>query len=443
MNEALVLPELGDNEDSGVIVRVAVAPGDRVADGETVIEVETDKVVLDIPALTDAVIESVLVAEGDRVSVGTPLATYVTDGGAVADASNTDNADAEHARPHPAPQTDGAGDARQVTTTESPIAVPPPTEQASELKTLLQVTTVEPAAPVSAKANVNTIPAGPSARRMAREIGVDIARVAGSGEKGRISVDDVKAFARQKLSRPLGETTQVTPLPDLAAFGATRTAPLSGIEQATADNMQRAWREIPHAWLTASIDITLLEQHRQRHKAAVAEVGGGLSITVFIVKALAMLLREHPRFNASFDAVNAQLVYRDYIDIAVAADTPRGLVVPVLRAVDQMNLQQIALEMASLITRARDGKLTPKDMQGAGITLSNLGGFGVSGLHPIINWPQAAIVGVGSAEAGDGDLRLPVILGFDHRVINGADGGRFLQSLRSLLEDPFLFTLKG
>jgi pyruvate dehydrogenase E2 component (dihydrolipoamide acetyltransferase) len=278
---------------------------------------------------------------------------------------------------------------------------------------------------------------------MAREIGLDIANVPGSGVKGRISVDDVKAFARQKLNRSMDASMSGSALPDLSAFGAIRAEPLTGIEQATAANMQRAWREMPHAWLTASIDITLLEEHRQKHKALVAQAGGSLSITVFIVKALALLLQQQPRFNASFDAVNSQLVYRDFIDVGVAVDTPRGLIVPVLRAVDEMNLEQLAVALSTLVARARDGKLTPKDMQGGGITLSNLGGFGVSGLYPIINWPQPAIVGVGSAVSVDNRLSLPVTLGFDHRVINGADGGRFLQAMRALLEDPFLFSLRG
>ena len=281
-------------------------------------------------------------------------------------------------------------------------------------------------------------PAGPAARRMARKLGIDIRSVPGSGGRGRIGRQDVIAFAKQQLQ---GGTTAgsskpaASDLPDLSLHGAVESSPLSNIQRTTARNMTRAWQEIPHAWMQEDIDVTELERQRQRP----------LTITPFIVKAMAMALETYPLFNASIDLVNDRLLYRRYIDIGVAVDTPRGLVVPVIRGIDTLSPKAIAASISELSSRARDNTLQPSDFQGAGITLSNLGSMGLSSIYPIINWPQSSIVGVAAARwhqrrNEDGQWRerllMPLTLAFDHRIINGVDGARFVADVKMRLEDP-------
>jgi pyruvate dehydrogenase E2 component (dihydrolipoamide acetyltransferase) len=307
------------------------------------------------------------------------------------------------------------------------------------------------------------IPAGPSVRRLARELGVELEQIKGSGSQGRISKEDVKEFARQHLQQPqpAATVTAIAPapqrpadstavLPDFSEFGPGHREALSGIQQATRNNMNRAWREIPHAWLQHQADISELERQRQRYKTMAKADGVALSLTPFMVKALALAMKEFPLFNASLDDAGNAIVYRDYIDIGVAVDTPRGLLVASVRQADNKTIYQLARDIDTLAGRARDGKLTVKDMQGAGITLSNLGNMGVSSIYPIINWPQVAIVGVAAGQwqqcrRDNGEwheqLMLPLTLAFDHRIINGADAGRFLGFIKTLLENPFRICL--
>jgi len=316
----------------------------------------------------------------------------------------------------------------------------------------------------------STIAAAPSARRLAREIGVDISQVAGSGVKGRITKSDIKAFAKhQRLLDPSGHNiganvttnvatnvaTNVTSnvamkaFPDLEIFGPIQRETLSRVAQTTAINMNHAWAQVPHAWLQEKIDITALEASRQKHKAQVKAEGGALTLTAIMVKAVARAMQYYPRFNAALDNTRNELIYRDYCHVGVAVDTPAGLVVPKVENADEKSLTDIALNLSDISTKARERKLSAKDLSGAGFTISNLGGIGVSGIFPIVNWPQVAILGVAASEIEpcfvEGEflprLMLPLTLGFDHRVINGADGAHFLQYIKSLLEDPFRLLL--
>ena len=427
----LHLPSLGEGVASAAVARILVKTGERVAAGQPLLEVETDKVTVEVPAEVAGIVEAIHFAVGDEIPAGGIYAT-LRDAEGEAAAPPADEKSEEKTEPAP-----------PVAETPPPPAIAP-TEAPSP---------AAPEIPPFPRAQGQIVPAGPVSRRMARELGVEIADVQGSGYRGRINAADVQAHVRRLLSeRPAsaGSLPSHPPLPDLTAFGPVQRRPLSRIGQATAANMQRSWSEIPHAWLQEEADISELEAARQRHKARVAEAGGTLTLTALLVKALAGALAAFPLFNSVLDEEKNEVIERGYSHIGVAMDTERGLLVPVLRDVGQKSLLQIAQELAGLTGKARQNRLAADDLQGAGFTLSNLGGMGLTGITPLVNWPQVAILGVaGGREMPryvNGKLRprllLPMTLGFDHRLINGADGARFLAHLRQTLEDPFLLALQ-
>jgi pyruvate dehydrogenase E2 component (dihydrolipoamide acetyltransferase) len=289
-------------------------------------------------------------------------------------------------------------------------------------------------------------PAGPASRRLARELGVALETVKGSGRRGRILKQDVKDFAKQLIHKATLQQSvpNMSPdLPDLSSYGEVIRRDMNKIESVTCTNMQRAWDQIPHAWLQKNIDVTELEAGRKYNKSKVAS----LTMTAIIVKAIAHGLKKFPSFNSAIDNQQQQFILRNYIHIGVAVDTPKGLVIAVIRDVDQLNIARISEELNRLAEKARAGKLTPLEMKGAGITLSNLGGMGVDGLQPIVNWPEVAIVGVAACSRQpvyfDDEIRprmiMPLTLGFDHRAINGADAARFLSYMEEMLNNPVYF----
>lgn len=426
MTHILHLPSLGEGVTKASIAGILVSVGDRVAAGQSLIEVETDKVTVEVPADVAGIIETIHVAVGDDIQSGAALVTLAVD-------------------PDSAPAIEAPA-APEVPVSEVPAPPAPETSTPPQPAPAAEI-------PPFPRSPEKIIPASPVSRRMARELGIDIGDVQGSGYRGRISAADVKAHARRLISeRPaVGEAAPtLPPLPHIAAFGPVQRQPLSRMGQVTAANMQRSWSQIPHAWLQEEADITELEAARQRHKARVAEAGGSLTLTAILVKALASALAEFPLFNGVLDTEKNEVILREYIHIGVAMDTERGLLVPVLRDVAGKSLLQIAQELAELTGKARQNRLGPDDLQGAGFTLSNLGGMGLTGITPIVNWPQVAILGVaGGRELPryvNGELQprriLPLTLGFDHRLINGADGARFLAHLRETLADPFLLALR-
>jgi len=424
----LHLPSLGEGVTKASIAGILVSVGDRVAVGQPLIEVETDKVTVEVPADAAGIVETLSVAVGDEIQAGDVFATLTED----SESATTQT---------PLPPTEAPAKAPVETTSPPAPQTPPPMPATS------------PEIPPFPHPAGESVPAGPVSRRMARELGIDIGDVQGSGFRGRISVQDVKAHARRLLTeRPTGNDSAPAhpPLPDISVFGPVQRQPLSRIGQVTSANMQRNWSEIPHAWLQEEVDITEMEAARQRHKGRVAEAGGSLTLTAILVKALASALAEFSIFNAALDIEKNEVVLREYIHIGVAMDTERGLLVPVLRDVAGKSLLQIAQELAELTGKARQNRLGMDELQGAGFTLSNLGGLGLTGITPIVNWPQVAILGVAGGKElpryVNGKVRprllLPLTLGFDHRLINGADGARFLGYLRETLADPFLLALR-
>ncbi|MCG3177954.1 MAG: Dihydrolipoyllysine-residue acetyltransferase component of pyruvate dehydrogenase complex [Phycisphaerae bacterium] len=425
------LPELGENVDSADVVRVLIAPGDSVDKEQPVVEVESDKAALEVPSSVAGVVSEVLVKEGDKVKPGQVLFTV----------------DANGAGKKPAPKKAKA-DKPEAKAPKKQEESKPAKSKADESKTT--ATGSAPAAPAPAGAE-GPVFASPSVRQFAREIGVEIAQVTGSGPGGRISVDDVKKFAREAkgagpaTASPAAEgAPAAVKLPDFTRWGPVRREKMSNVRRTTVRHMALSWSQVPHVTLNNRADITAIEEMRQRLKGKAEAAGGKLTVTAILLKVLAAGLKAHPKLNASLDVAAGEVVFKDYVHIGVAADTDRGLVVPVVRDVDAKSIVQLAVELTELAEKARAGRLSPDQMAGGTFTLTNLGGVGVEHFTPIVNFPEVAILAVGTARrrlvesAGQFSPRLilPLSLSIDHRLVDGADGARFLQWVVDALQTP-------
>ena len=407
--------------ESGIVVSVLVQVGDRVEEDQPLIEVETDKVTAEVPSEVAGTVGEILVKAGDEISEGAVFIRIEVDGGT----------DAVKEEPPAPEQDDHPGPIPTVTAEPAPA---PPTTRVSN--------------PSSTPAKFR---ASPLAKKIAREIGVDLADLATDFAGKRISVNDVKAYARRLNQARTGGAAlaPLTELPDFEQWGPVEQVPLTGIGLATSKNMTLSWSQIPHAWLQEKADITDLEQKRRDHKTALRDQGISLTITAILVKVVAQALEEFPLFNSSLDLRNKALVHKKYIHIGVATDTERGLLVPVIRDADQLSISGIAAQLGTLSAKAREKKISADELAGATFTISNLGGIGTTGIFPIVNFPQVAILGIAASRqeaVWNGSeftprLMMPMTIGFDHRVINGADAARFLVRLKQLLEDWFLWSL--
>ena len=408
------LPSLGDGV-TGKVLEVLVKPGDQVKKDQNVFVVGTDKVDAEIPADVDGTVEEVLINKGDDVTGGTLALRIKTTGAAPAAAPAVAAATPKAADPAPPVQTAAASTA-------------------------------------TATANPSNLRISPLARKRAKELGVNLSDVHPAEGAGRISYKDVVDFVKHKIdtgggtAAPAGGGLPHKKLPDFAKFGAIDRQPQSRIGILTAENMHYAFNTIPHAWISEKADITQLEKLRQQYKDQVKAAGGNLTTTAIITKAVSGLLHKMPQFNASYDAEKQEIIFKKYVNVGIAVDTPRGLLVPVIRNTDQKGLQQISIDLTELSTRTRDGKNKPDDLDGGTFTISNIGGIGGTGMISIVNWPQVAILSITAATmepfwngtAFEPRLMMPMTIGWDHRVINGADAARFLVELKRILEEPFL-----
>lgn len=414
----VLVPDIGNFKDVSVI-EVAVKVGDVVKAEQALITVETDKAAMDVPAPFDGVVKEMKVKVGDKVSEGSLIVLL--------------EAAANAAQPAPAP---AAAPARQA-------AVPVAPEPTSRPTPVAPPAVAAPAASPSSGAH-----ASPAIRRFARELGVDLAQVQGSGEKGRITKDDVQNFVKRTLAQPRGAANgglQVLAMPELdfAQFGAIETRPLARIRKISGANLHRNWVTIPHVTQFDEADITDMEAFRKQLSEEHAKQGIKVTPLAFLLKAAVAALREYPEFNASLDVSGENLVVKQYIHIGVAVDTPDGLMVPVLRDVDQKGIIQLAKELGEIGAKAREKKLAGADMQGGSFTISSLGGIGGTAFTPIINAPEVAILGVSRSSMKpvwkNGEfvprLMLPLSLSYDHRVIDGASAVRFTTYLAQVLSD--------
>ncbi|MCG6962710.1 MAG: 2-oxo acid dehydrogenase subunit E2 [Acidobacteria bacterium] len=434
------LPALGENIDSADVVNVLVAPGETVAKDQPLLEVETGKASVEIPSPASGVVKDVLAKTGDTVAVGGTILTL----------EGADNTAAASAPPA-TDSTDEPAAAGNNADRILPAAQPQPTSSAAA-KPLLAAE-AQPRlseVPEPGPSGRRLVPAAPTVRRFARQVGVEITEVRGSGPGGRISIDDVKAHAKRLLSAPAGSREPARELPDFTRWGDVELQPMSSIRKLTAQAMAYSWANVPQVTHHDLADITRLEELRQRYGPRVEAAGGKLTMTAILVKVVASALAVFPKFNASVDVAAQRIIRKLYINVGVAVDTDRGLLVPVIKNAGTKSIATIAAELVELATRARERKLSADELQGATFSVSNLGGIGGTGFDPIVNWPEAAVLGVSRAqmqpvwnsESFQPRLLLPLCVTYDHRLIDGADAARFLHWVCEALEEPILLSLE-
>lgn len=431
------IPTLGENIASATVAKVLVKNGDKVNADQIVLEIETDKATVEVPTEVGGTVKNVKIKEGETATVGQVVFTIET--------------------------SEVVAEKPQVVKTQ-PIVQPSTPQQKVESKPQtgpsdIDLTHHMPKAVIVPKdISKVVVPAAPSVRGFAREIGVDIHQVRGTGPHGRISFDDVKAYAKKLnqqiqsgalVSGSLGITKET--LPDFSKWGEVDHQPMSNIRKKTAEHLSYAWATIPHVTQFDKADITELENLRKQFGKKVEEAGGKLTITAVLLKVVASALKVFPQFASSVDMEKNEVIYKKFCNIGVAVDTDRGLLVPVIRDVDKKNIIQISIELAETSKKARDKKLSLEEMQGGCFTISNLGGIGGTYFTPIVNSPEVAILGVSKSSYEpvyiNGEfkprLMMPLSLSYDHRIIDGADGIRFLRWVVIALENPFLLSLEG
>jgi pyruvate dehydrogenase E2 component (dihydrolipoamide acetyltransferase) len=413
------LPSLGDGV-TGKITEILVKAGDTLQKDQIIMVVGTDKVDAEMPIDQAGVVEAVLVNKGDEVTEGTVVLKMTTSGAVPTTSQST---------PSPAP----------VATQAAPAAASPAPSPAP-------LTTAAPSEKGSHRVS-------PLARKRAKELGVNLNEVNPAPGASRVSYKDVIAFVKTKLEKgssatvSSGNSLAAKTLPNFEKFGSIERKAMSRIGVLTAEYMQYAFNTIPHAWISEKADITRLEELRQQFKEQVKKSGGNLTTTAIVTKAVCHVLKQMPQFNSSLDTATNEVIYKQFYNIGIAVDTPRGLLVPVIRNADQKSLTEISVDLTEISTRTRDGKNKPDDLDGGTFTISNIGGIGGTNMLSIVNWPQVAILSMTAAtkeavwnEAKgqfEPRLMMPMTIGWDHRVINGADAARFLVQLKQLLEEPF------
>ena len=398
------LPDLGEGVEAGDVVGVLVAEGDTVELDQGVVELETDKALVEVPSSVAGTVTKIHISAGDRVPVGSLLISVEEDEKSVPTA--------------PEPEAEA----------------PAPT----------------PSRPPAPTFNGDPIPAAPSTRRLARELGVDLTQVAGSGPGGRISQDDIKAAVRNRQTGGFAPTAPVE-LPDFSRWGNIERQPLSKVRQIIAKNMSQAWQQVAHVTQFDRADVTDLEAFRQRNKERTEASGAKLTPTVLALKAIITALKTFPQFNASLDAGANEIILKHYYNLGIAVDTERGLLVPVIKDVDRKDILKLALELGDISNRARTNKIGLDELQGGTFTITNLGSLGVGEFTPIVNHPEVAIMGLGRAREEatvregriEPRLIMPLALSYDHRVIDGADGARFMRKIVDALENPELMLMGG
>jgi pyruvate dehydrogenase E2 component (dihydrolipoamide acetyltransferase) len=490
------IPELGENVTGGDVVRVLVKAGDTIEKDQPVLELETDKATIEVPSSVSGTIQDVKVKQGDKIKVGQVVLTVGDAAGAAGKAADkpAEKPAVEKTEAEPGGRAVKAPAADQSKEAAADKASKPKRQPAgaAEEGGLSQAATPErkdekdededkprqrprgevvdinrgaragqqpQATPAEAERPRGPAPpAAPSVRRLARELGVDIALVTGNGPAGRISIEDVQLYVKNALADIQaggGRAPSATPLPDFSKWGEVERKPMGNIRRKTAEHLGHAWSAIPHVTQHDRADITAVEGLRKRYAPQAEKAGGKLTMTAIALKIVAGALQRFPQFNSSIDTAQNEIIYKKSIHVGVAADTPRGLLVPVIRDVDRKGIFELSKELALASDKSRGGKLGLEDMQGAGFTITNLGGIGGTSFTPIVNWPEVAILGVSRATwepvwrpasvEDDGTfeprLMLPLSLSYDHRVIDGADAARFLRWVCEAFEQPFVLSL--
>lgn len=494
MTTTIKLPELGENVDSGDLTRILVSAGDTITKDQALLELETEKATIEVPSPISGVIKELHVQEGRKVKVGDVLFTVEENGAAAKQEEKPEKEEAApkerqtvSARPSGSPaQAGGVTAAKAKEPEKKPEPKPKSGSEAKPqarpaAKAEAQPETKEPEkgqaepairaeasmeaekeetvipfradTPEQASQPTHLAPASPAIRRVARELGVDINRVTGTGPEGRIDEQDVKNYAREIISRAAGARwtgEAPTTLPDFAKWGQIERKPMSSVRRATAEHMAQAWHNVPQVTQFDSADVTELESLRSRFSEGQGAGAAKITVTAIVLKVIAAALQKFPQFAASIDLGSRQIVYKHYCNIGVAVDTNYGLVVPVVRDTDQKSIPQLAKELAELSEKAREKKLALEEMAGGVFTITNLGGIGGTGFSPIVNYPEVAILGISRLSIEprlmDGTFQprkiLPLSLSYDHRLIDGADAARFLRWVAEALEELALLLFR-
>ena len=428
MKVEIRIPDIAENVESGIVAGILVSEGDRVEEDQPVIEVETDKAATDIPSTHSGTVKEIKVKEGDEVKVDQVILILETE-----EEETGEGEEEEEAEEVEETREKEESKEKKEEEEEEEEEVEEADEGEEEEEPEKPRAEKEPEKP-----RAEDIPASPSVRRLARESGVDLTKVKGSGPGNRITAEDVKSGAGKKEKREIRRPREKR------EEKASRES-MSRIRTLTASRMKESWQQIPHVTQFDEADMTRMEEFRQQHKDDYQQQGGKLTVTAILLKLSAFALQRFPRFNASIDEEKEEIIYKHTFYIGVAVDTDRGLLVPVVRDVDQKALGQLSVELSELAEKARSKKISPDDLQGGNFTISNLGGIGGTAFTPIVYSPQVAILGVSRGqykqvyreESFEKRLILPLSLSYDHRVIDGAEGARFLRWICQVLEDPF------
>jgi pyruvate dehydrogenase E2 component (dihydrolipoamide acetyltransferase) len=434
MKKEIKVPDIAESVQTGIITSVLVKKGDHVSVDQPVVEIETDKASTDIPSHFEGVVDEIKVKEGDEVKVNQVIMILETEEKENETDEKTEKE--EGGKESKDKDEDTREDEEQVKEKDQPKE-----EKKKEDKKKDDLKEEE--SPEEKKRHPSLIPAAPSVRRLAREMKVDLAEVKGSGPGERITAEDVTSHTDKPSVKTEKETQAGVQLPDFSKFGPVKHEKIQTIRRITAENVARSWQSIPHVTHFDEADVTGLEKFRKLSQDEFEKNGVKLTVTAILLKIAGFALQKFPRFNASLNG--EEIIFKQYFNIGVAVDTPQGLLVPVIRDVNSKSLLQLATELDELAKKARDKKISPDEMQGGNFTISNLGGIGGTAFTPIILPPQVAILGVSRAKNQpvyeDEELQkrmvLPLSLSYDHRVIDGADGARFLRWICDVVEDPY------
>lgn len=459
----VLLPDLGEDIEEADVLQIYVSVGDVVALEQPIAEIETEKATIDLPSSVAGTVTELHVKPGDTIKPGDPVLSVDLSAAASPSPPETASQPAEQQEEQLAPHAQQVESTPAIAIPEAQQSEPSPAQQSENGSNVPAERAPEPPPPTAAPAplvdgdlDAPPVFASPSVRRFAREIGVDIRSVRGAGPGGRIDLDDIKRHARETPDpAPVSGHSALSPgpLPDFSEFGAVERVPLSRLRRTIKRNMAIAWHEVPHVTLFHTADVTELEQVRRDYRDRAEEAGGRLTITAILLKITAAALLAHPHVNSSLDVESDELVLKKYVHLGVAVDTPRGLVVPVIRDVDQKNIIEISVELTEISERARSGDLGLQDFRGSSFTVTNLGGMGTGHFTPIIHHPNTAILGIGRAErrpvwsemldTWEPRSILPLSFTFDHRVMDGADGARFMTWIADVIRQPLVLALGG
>lgn len=445
MIKEVKLPEIADNVTTATVLDVLVSVGDKVEEDDVLAEMESDKASFELPCEFEGVVKEVKVNTGDEVEVGQVVLTIDTEakGG---EESKEQPKEEPKEEPQEQPKLEESEKEDKKEESEGEKTEEPIREPVSEQKS-------QPVVDVSDEP-ASDVPASPAVRRLAREIGVDIRQVKGTGPHDRVTESDVKAFAKQVIqTKPAasgGVAAHSYELPDFSKYGSVRREKMDSVRKITARTMGESWQSIPHVFQFDKADVTELEKFRKQYSKYVEREGAKLTFTAILLKLVAEAMKQFPKFNASLDMKNEEIVYKEYINLGVAVDTPRGLLVPVIRDADKKSITELSLELNELAEKARNKKIMPDQLQGGNFAVSNLGGIGGTNFTPIVYRPNVAILGVSRSQTEpvyiDGEFQprmmLPLSLSYDHRIIDGAEGARFLRWLCEAMQNPILTMFK-